>query len=44
MGPCRRVDQVAQRLLAAGLIQDAAADADVFTRLVLLEQQFTEAR
>jgi hypothetical protein len=40
----RRVDQVACRLLAAGLISEPAADADVFTRLTLLEQQFREAR
>jgi hypothetical protein len=35
---------VACRLLAAGLISEPAADADVFTRLTLLEQQFREAR
>lgn len=40
----RRVDQVAARLLSAGLISDAAAGADVFTRLALIEKQFKEAR
>lgn len=41
---CRLVDGVATRLLAAGYITDPVPDADVFTRLALLEQQFAEAR
>lgn len=41
---CRRVESVASRLLAAGLISDAAPAADVFTRLALLEKQFKEAK
>jgi hypothetical protein len=49
LAPCltaieRRVDEVAARLAAAGAITDTAADADVWSRLTLLEKQFPEAR
>jgi hypothetical protein len=38
-----RVDRLAQRLYAAGKIQHLHADADVFHRLTLLEQEFKGA-
>lgn len=38
-----RVDSLAQRLHAAGKIREAHAEADVFRRLALIEQQFKDA-
>lgn len=40
----RLVDALAFRLLEAGKISNLHEDADVYTRLILLEQQFPEAR
>lgn len=44
LAACRIVDDVARRLMTAGLIMNDCSGLDVFNRLPALEKQFPEAR